>query len=53
MQTSPSHNPQAIARQHVLNGQPIPAYVAAQLEAINIDVGALEYRLRQSQEFRQ
>ena len=53
MQTSPSHNPQVIARQHVLNGQPIPAYIAAQLEARSINVGELEARLMQSQEFRQ
>jgi hypothetical protein len=55
MQTSPSHSslrdPQRIARHAILNGVPVPPKVAAQLEALGIDVGKLEYRLKQTMEF--
>jgi hypothetical protein len=40
-----------IARAAILNGVPIPAATSAILEARGIDVGALEYRLRQNMEF--
>jgi hypothetical protein len=55
MQTSPSHSslrdPQRIARHAILNGIPIPPRTAAQLEALGIDVGALERRIIMSMEF--
>lgn len=39
------------ARAAILAGQPVPARVAAALEAQGVDVGALEQRIRQSREF--
>lgn len=39
------------ARVAVREGKPVPAIVAAQLEAIGIDVGELERRIRQNMEF--
>jgi hypothetical protein len=45
MLTSHSPDPLRTARRYVLNGHPIPATVAAQLEARGIDPGALEQRL--------
>lgn len=53
MQTTRSPDPARIARAAVLNGVPIPLTVVAQLEARGIDVGKLEYRLRQGLEFKQ
>lgn len=54
MQTSPSPsvNHNTIARAAVMNGVPIPPQTAAVLEARGIDVGELEYRLRQALDFR-
>lgn len=45
-------DPSRIARNAVLNGLPIPAQAAAQLEARGINVSDLEARLRLNQEFR-
>jgi hypothetical protein len=45
------NDPQRIARHAVLNGVPIPAHVAAILEARGINVGELEQRIRQNTEF--
>lgn len=44
-------NPQRVARAAIFNGIPIPATVAAQLEARGINVGELEQRLLASMEF--
>jgi hypothetical protein len=51
MPTSPLLDPQRIARAAILNGIQIPPLVAAQLEALGVNVGELEQRLRQSMEF--
>lgn len=49
MQHTPSHNDPFRAALHaIINNQPIPVVVAAQLEARGIDVGALEIRIKQS-----
>lgn len=44
----PTHLPERIARQAVLNGQPIPVTVAAVLEARGVNVSELERRLREN-----
>jgi hypothetical protein len=44
-------DPLRIVRHAILNGVPIPAVQAAQLEARGINVGDLENRLRQNLEF--
>lgn len=46
-----SPDPLRIARAAVLNGLPIPATTAAQLEARGVNVGDLEQRLRQNAGF--
>jgi hypothetical protein len=55
MQLMPSRNPNdnilREARNHVLNGRPIPALLAEKLWARNIDVTELEHRLMQSQAY--
>lgn len=49
MQTSPLPNsPERLARAAILNGQPVPPTVTAQLEARGVNVGELERRLRES-----
>jgi hypothetical protein len=48
---SPNDNPLRAARFAVINGVPIPARTAAQLEARGINVGELEYRIRQNMQF--
>jgi hypothetical protein len=56
MLTSPSReqylDPSRIARAAVLNGIPIPAKAAAQLEARGVNISELEARIRQTMEFR-
>lgn len=44
-------DPNRIARAAILNGVPIPAIVAAQLQARGVNVGELEQRLLASMEF--
>jgi len=44
--------PSRLARAAILNGLPVPPAVAAQLEAIGINVGDLEARIKQSMEFK-
>jgi hypothetical protein len=51
MLSSPSRDPQRIARAAILNGVPIPAVTVAQLQARGVNVGELEARLRQNMEF--
>lgn len=53
MQTQPQHqSPQRLFRAAILNGVAPPADVIAQLEAVGINVGELEARLRQSFAFK-
>lgn len=52
MQTLRSPDPARVARLAVLNGLPIPATAAAQLEARGVNVGDLEQRLRQNMGFK-
>ena len=45
-------NPMRVARAAILNGGPVPPTIAAQLQAIGVNVGELEQRLKQSMELR-
>jgi hypothetical protein len=55
MQTSPSHSssrdPQRLARNLILNGMPVSPVIAAQLEALGINVGDFTNRILARLEF--